>query len=229
MTAITISRESGSEGDYLAMKIAKTLGYHFVDKEQIGEILSEYGFVEFDKEYETLPGFWAKFDAQHGKRRELMVELLNKVVQALAVHGDVVIVGRSGFSILSGYADVFHIRLQSPFADRVKRFMTDFHITHDEAIAAVEESDKVKATFVEGYYKVSWDAAHAFDLVINTSKIAPDLALNIVVDAVKAFVADPKIGKPTTQVIEVDPVIMEVISSVLGCKIMHPMDERVFA
>ena len=217
MTAITISRESGSEGDYLAMKIAKTLGYHFVDKDRIGEILSEYGFVEFDKEYELLPGFWAKFDAQHGKRREMMVELLNKVVQALAVHGDVVIVGRSGFSILSGYADVFHVRLQSPFSERVKRFMADQHLTHDEAIDAVKESDKIKATFVEGFYKVSWDAAHAFDLVINTSKVDPDLALTFVVDAVKAFAADPKIGKPTTRMIEVDPVIMEVISNVLGC------------
>jgi cytidylate kinase len=229
MTAITISRESGSEGDYLAMKIAQAMGYHFIDKDILGDILNEYGFVEFDKEYDSLPGFWDKFDAQHGKRRELMVDLLNKVVQGLAVHGNVVIVGRSGFSILSGYADVFHIRLQSPFSERVKRFMADQHLTHDDANKAVEESDKVKAAFVEGFYKVSWDAAHAFDLVINTSKIAPNLALTIVVDAVKAYMADPKFGKPSTQMIEVDPVIADVISNVLGCTTMHPMHEGAFA
>ena len=33
MSVITISRDFGSEGDYIAEKVAQILGYHFVNKE----------------------------------------------------------------------------------------------------------------------------------------------------------------------------------------------------
>ena len=33
-------------------------------------------------------------------------------------------------------------------------------------------------SFVEEFYGVPWDAIEAFDLVINTGKIPPDLAMN---------------------------------------------------
>jgi hypothetical protein len=84
MSVITISREFGSEGDYIAKGIAQTLGYHFVDQEFIGTLLSQYGLVEFDREYEALPGFWEKFNAQRGSRRDVMVDMLNQMVRAVA-------------------------------------------------------------------------------------------------------------------------------------------------
>ena len=83
MSVITISREFGSEGDSIAERVAQTLGYHFVDKEFVGTVLSQYGLVEFDREYETLPSFREKFNAQREKRRDVMVDMLNQVVRAV--------------------------------------------------------------------------------------------------------------------------------------------------
>ena len=123
MTVITISREFGNVGDDIGERIAQRLGYHFVDKEFVGAVLSEYGLIDFDSEFETLPGFWERFDAQRGKHRDLMVSVLNQVVQAVARHGDVVIRGRSGFAILAGFADVLHVRLQAPLSVRVEQVM----------------------------------------------------------------------------------------------------------
>lgn len=221
MTTITISRDFGSEGDKVARKIADKLGYHFVDKEIIGHVLGSYGFVEFDKEYDALLGFWANFDSQRGKRREMIVEMLNKALQAFAVHGNVVILGRSGFSVLSGYADVFHVRLQAPFQSRVNRLMREENLSFMEASTICEEGDKIRSEFVQGFYRTSWDSAHAFDLVINIDKIKSDLALKIVVETVKSFEAASKKGKPTTRMIEIDSVLSKAVKEVLHCAVEH--------
>ena len=60
MSVITISRDFGSEGEYIAEKIAQTLSYHFVDKEFFGTVLKGYGLIEFDAEYDALPSFLEK-------------------------------------------------------------------------------------------------------------------------------------------------------------------------
>jgi len=221
MSVITISRECGSEGNAIARKVAQTLGHHFVDREFIGTILGQYGYVEFDKEYETLPSFWERFDAQREKQRDVMVDMLNQVIQAVAHHGDVVILGRSGFEVLGGFTDVLHVRLQAPFSARVGRVMEQQKITFDDAESFVKNNDKVRLAFVEEFYRVSWGAIHAFDLVINTGKISPDLAVTWVIDAAKIVVTSLEIDKPTTASIMVDRILAEAVSDVLGCKKAH--------
>lgn len=221
MSVITISREFGSEGDAIARKVAQILGYHFVDQKFIGAILGQYGYVEFDNEYQHLPTFWERFDAQREKQRDVMVGMLNHVIQAVAHHGNVVILGRSGFDILGGFADVLHVRLQAPFSVRVGRVMSQQNIPFEEAEALVKKNDKVRRAFVEEFYKVPWGDIHAFDLVVNTGKVFPALATDWIVDAAKTFVNNMENDKPTTSSIKVDRILAEAVSDVLGCKETH--------
>lgn len=221
MPAITISREYGSEGEPIAERIAQTLGYHLVDKEFLGALLDQYGLVDFDEEYDALPGFWDRFSADRGKRRAVMVDMLNRAMRAVAHHGDVVILGRSGFAALGGFADVLHVRIQAPFSVRVGRVMAQRQLTADQAETAVKESDRVRAAFVEEFYGVPWGAAHAFDLVIDTSAISPILAVTWVVDAVKALASRPKTGLPSTRAIEVEATLAKAVRDQLGCEEEH--------
>ena len=221
MSVITISREFGSVGDDFGEGVAKALGYHCVCKEEIVALLSQYGMVEFDREYEAQPGFWEGFKPLRNQRRYEMVAMLNQVVQAVAQHGNMVIQGRSGFAVLADYADVLHVRLQAPLAVRIERVAAQQQMTAEQAAAVVKERDSVRTAFVESFYGVPWDAIHAFDLVIDTGKIAPDLAMPWVVDAAKALALSPATGKPTTRSIEVDSVLAQAISDGLHCKATH--------
>jgi cytidylate kinase len=142
-------------------------------------------------------------------------------VRAVAQHGDVVILGRSGFAILGSFADVLHVRLQAPFAARVARVLAQQTMTTEQAEAAVKERDRVRTAFVEEFYQVPWGAIQAFDLVVNTDKISPDLATTWVIDAAKAFVTGPAGDKPTTGSIEVDAVLAGAVSEELSCKQAH--------
>jgi cytidylate kinase len=196
------------------------LGYHCVCKEEIVALLSQYGMVEFDREYEIQPGFLEGFKPLHSRRSEL-VAMLNQVVQAVAQHGNVVIQGRSGFAVLADYADVLHVRLQAPLAVRIERVAAQQQMTADQAAVVVKERDRVRTAFVENFYGVPWGATQAFDLVINTGKISPDLATTWVVSAVQALALSPATGKPTTRSIEVDSVLAKAISDALHCKAAH--------
>jgi cytidylate kinase len=217
MSVITISREYGSEGDTIAWQVAQTLNYHFVDQKTIGVVLGQYGYVEFDKESATLPTFWERFDAQRMKQRDEMVKMLNQVIQAIAYHGNVVLLGRSGFEVLGGFADVLHVRVQAPFAVRVGRVMAEQKIPMEQAESVVKNYDKVRVAFVEEFYRVPWNAIHAFDLVINTGKISPDLARSWVVHVAEASVTSLETDKPTTASIVVDRILADTVSDVLKC------------
>lgn len=221
MSVITISREFGSGGDVIARQVAQALGCHFVDQKFVSTILGQYGYVEFDKEYASLPTFWERFDAQREKHRDVMMNMLNRVIRAIAQHGNVVILGRSGFEILGGFADVLHVRLQAPFPVRVQRVMNEEQMTAEQAEKTVKQNDKVRIAFVEEFYRVPWNAIHAFDLVINTGKIAPATAITWIVAAARASMTSLDEDKPITASIEVDRILADAISDELKCRQVH--------
>lgn len=216
MAVITISREYASRGDDIARQVAHALGYHLVDKEFIAALLSQYGIVEFDRGYEALPGFWERFSARRLQDRETAVDMLNRVVRGVAHHGNVVIVGRSGFAILKGLSDVLHVRIQAPLSVRAVRAATERGLTPQQAEALVREQDKVRATFVEEFYAVPWDTSTLFDLVINTGKVAPETAVRWIVEAAQALAAGPAAG-PTGSSLTVDGVLAAAIANTLAC------------
>lgn len=215
MSVITISREFGSEGERIAHQVAHALDYHLVDQKFIGVILGQYGYVEFDKEYATLPTFWERFDAQREKQRDVMVNMLNQVIRAVARHGNVVLLGRSGFEVLGRFVDVFHVRIQAPFPLRVQRTMQQEEIPLEEAEALVRHNDKVRRAFVEEFYRVPWDSLHAFDLVINTGKVSADLATGMIVQAAQTLEFGPDASKRLLASIEVDRIMAEAVDEVL--------------
>jgi cytidylate kinase len=219
MAVMTVSRELGSEGVTIAKKVAQELGYHFVDKDVIEKVLDQYGFVRFQKEYESGPGFWARFDGL----RTRMVEFSYRVIQSLARHGNVVVVGRGSFAVLQDFADVLNVRIQAPLPMRVSRVMEQQGIAEaDKAEAIVKESDKLRAAFVESWYGVRLDQAGPFDVVIDTGKVSPDVAAAWLVEALNALKARPASAtERTTSTIQADYLLDNVISQTLECQVTH--------
>jgi len=220
MTVITISREFGSFGDVLAERVAHALGCHLVDKAFVSAVLRQYGVAEFDLEYEKQPGFWDGLDVAKTDRRDLMVRMLNLVVRTVARHGNVVILGRSGYAILSGLSDVLHVRLQAPLDDRIAAIQAEQNIALEDATALVKEKDAIQAAFIKSFYSVPWASSSSFDIAINSALVPLDIATAWVIEAAKLnrnSVGD----KPTTRMIEIDSIMMQAISERLNCTTEH--------
>ena len=222
MTVISISGEIGSEEVRIAEHVARTLGFHLADRKVIGEILKQYGFVEFGKYYDSPAGLWSHL-SQEEDQRSRMVDMLNRVIQALAYHGHVVIDARSGFAVLSGLGNVLNVRIEAPISVRIKRVMEQQKLADPaQAEEIVKESDEARTGFVRWYYGTRGDRAEAFDLVIDTGKIAPELATTWLVEATRALEA--KKGDDaysSTETIQVDSILASTVSEQLKCEVAH--------
>ncbi|MBN1120647.1 MAG: cytidylate kinase-like family protein [Anaerolineae bacterium] len=208
MTTVNISRQVGSEGVAIGKTVANALGYHFVDRNTIARVLSEYGMVDFKKVYESTEGFWDRFSP----RRADIVNMLNRAIRAIARTDDVVIVGRGSYIVLEGLADVLNVRIQAPLGVRVQRVMAREGL--DDLLAAAEmvkERDRARTEFVEFTYEVKWDDASRFDLVIDTSKVAPDTAAGWIIETTKALAAKDHGDQPVTRSIEIDSVLADFV------------------
>jgi cytidylate kinase len=211
MPAITISREIGSKGDLIAEQTAKRLGYQLVDKNTIEKIVREYGFVDF-KEVYNQTGFWARFDPHHAE----VLKLFNQVIEAVVYHGNVILLGRGGFALLKGYADVLNVRIQAPFSLRVKHVMEqETFASRIKAEEFVRDSDQMRREFVESVYGNQWDSASAFDLVIDMRKISIEMAVDWL-EAAAHKISHLQTGEaPTTRMMEFDPVLLDSVAQVL--------------
>lgn len=212
MAVITISREVGSMGTTIGMKAAELLGYRYADKKTMEKVLAQYGFVQFDELYRSTPGFWAGLDDTN----LLMISMLNKCIQALAHLGDIVVVGRGGFSVLGDYDDVLNVRVQAPMAVRVQRTMArEGAIDREAAEAQVKANDAERVAFLHTFYGVQPDVAGAFDLVVDTGAISPEMAASWVVAAAQALGQREGKAGMTTREIEVDPILAKTVADVV--------------
>jgi cytidylate kinase len=221
MAVVTISRELGSGGTAIGKQVAQALGYHFVDKNLVGKILEEYGIVQLDELYRSASGFWARFSETNLR----IVTMLNRVLCAMAQHGDVVIVGRGGFVVLNNYADVLNVRIQAPYPVRLKRLKERDGLSAtapDEQLeACLRESDRERAAFIQGFYNTRSDLTDAFHLVIDTGMVSPETAAQWIAEATRALESrTTNAGQPTAREIEVDTVLARTVANALLAKQM---------
>ena len=210
MTAITISREIGSKGDWIAEETALRLGYHLVSKHTLERIFLQYGFIDFKEMYDV-SGFWARFDPQLSE----LVGMLNRFVLAMAAHGKIVLVGRGGFTMLKNYADVLNVRIQAPLPMRIEQVMLEENLPdRQKAEAMVRESDRIRQGFLETVYGSRWNNSNGFDLVIDTGKILPETAVEWMVDTALRMDEQKNTGQITTANVEIDPVMAHAIKEV---------------
>lgn len=213
MAVVTISREFGSEGNYIGIKVAEALGYHSVFKKEINKVFEQFGISTFEKIYYTERhySFWSKFEDM---RRETM-EMLTEVIRTFAYHGNVVIIGRCGYAILGTFTDVFNVRIQAPLPIKVERIMKEEMLDRDNAKRFVQEEDSKRARILQLYYSTRWDRTSAFDMVINTGKVPLDSAASLIVEAVQSMEDQKKYNEPSTRRIKVDSTLREAIAKVL--------------
>jgi cytidylate kinase len=216
MAVITLSREAGSGGDVIAQAVASALGYALIDKHFFERVLGQYGFIEFDRAYDSMPTFWDKVNAQKEERRVQMARLLNEAMLAVTCTGNAVILGRSGYIALRGYADVLSVRVQAPQAARVKRIAAHDGIELEEALDRLQEADRIRAAFIEEFYGENWQDTRLFDLLINTGKIHPELAAAWIATAARRLETADLHDQLVTADIEVDGVMQSAIQSELA-------------
>ncbi len=184
MAVITISRQLGSAGDYIASSVASMLAYRLVNKRNIIIEAQRSGLIDpeiADSVGEGKPSLLERFD----RKKSRAVYTIRSILREMGSAGNAVIVGRGGQAELRDYANVLNVRVIADFEARVARVMQDREIDRARAVKMLKQSDKEQSKYVKHFFLMNVSDSGLYDLVINTSRISPDVAANLIVQAVR--------------------------------------------
>ena len=207
MGAITVSRQLGSHGGRIAGGVAMKLGWPIADKSTINKVIKQYGLIHLDQLYADKPlSFWDVY----GQDSIWTIQWMNKTIQTIGAHGNVVILGRGGFAVLQGFSDVLNVLIKAPQDVRAQRISLRDSIPRAEAAEKVSLDDKARAKFTRLLYSKEWADEQYFDLVIDTSDVTDERAMDQIVAAYESKLANPPAGRRVAD-IELDPVLSETV------------------
>lgn len=123
--------------------------------------------------------------------------LVQKAIKAACKEDNLVIVGRGGQIILHGYPDVLHVRIEANIEDRIQRVKNQIKEERQayglnvemrrEAQEIIREHDIASADYIRQYYNREWNDPTLYDLILNTSQISFERAVDTIVDRVHAI------------------------------------------
>ena len=190
---ITIGREYGSGGRYIAQELAKKLKIKFYDEELIKKVANEAGYAaDFVKENdEKKESFWNGFFSNG------MVDPINintptqsvafatfDTIKKLADEESCVIVGRCSSFILKDHANVLNVFITAPMQDKVFRAITYYGVDAASAEATINKKNKERAKYFNFYTDDEWGKASSYDLCLSSS-IGIDECVDVIIDYAK--------------------------------------------
>lgn len=211
MAVITISRQLGSHGARIARSLAKELGYTFADKAVIDRVIRQYGLTRLAVLYDKPPSIWELFN----ENSAMTIDMMNDTIAALAKRGDVVLLGRGGFSVLAGMTDVLDVFVKAPEDVRVERIASRDGIERDAAAAKIKADDAMRSKYMRLFYDKDWAKESEFDLVVDTGSISDEQARDQIVEALTAM-KSPAAGDRTAATLVIDPVLAKTVDQVVG-------------
>ncbi len=207
MAVITISRQFASGGAKIAKMVADRLGWTLIDKEFVDRVAERVGLPpeEVAIREERVPSMLerlaktlavsspeaflttAEYTADNAQPAEEIVRMTNAVIKEAAEHGDVVLVGRGAQACLAQQHGVIHVRIVAPKDYRVRAATERLKLSHKEAERTVNSIDQDRKAYVQAHYKRNWEDAANYHLVINSARLPNEVAVNLIVEAVKTI------------------------------------------
>ena len=197
MRAVTISREYGSGGGEIASRLARRLGWDLIDHAIVERTALEMGTSQEEAEahdestggivsqllnfmQNLYPAYMVSAPPEVFLSAEDYWKTADKIVRVAAARGHVVIVGRASQMILADPQDILHVRIIAPFEKRVAYVMQREEVDHHTATSRIHTKDHERASYLEREYHRHPDEAHLYDLVLNTSLLDLESAVDII-------------------------------------------------
>ena len=216
MSVITITGQVGAGEDELARKTAEALHYELLERPLFEEILKEYGVVEYDKLLDSPPHF---FDGLIDQKQSVN-DLLNSIYLFFAKRNNCVIVSRRAFLVLDPFINVINVFVKAPLSVRIDTVMQQEKVDNKAALDIIKDQEKIRRGIVESFHNQSWDSLELWSLIADSKKFGISRVADMIIEANREVVKSDELygwqdGMPTTDTIEIDPVLEKTIQRVL--------------
>lgn len=109
--------------------------------------------------------------------------MIRAVIEDTAAKGSAVIVAHAASLALAEREDVLRVLLTAPAQTRERRLASALGVDAKEAARAVKRSDAARGDYIKRFYGVSAELPTHYDLVINTEKLSPEDAAELIIQA----------------------------------------------
>jgi CMP/dCMP kinase len=201
---ITISRQLGAGGANVGQQLANKLNIFFADREIIRIAAKQLATVEdnLESREEKMLSFWHSFFKGVPHNDVITVpsiapaleftdlELFNVeagIIKKIAGERSAVILGRCGFDVLNKYPNHVSVFLHADRNIRIDRIQKLYDLSNEDAAKMVEKSDKERAAYCKSFTGKDWMNARNYDLSIDTAKLTPEEAVELILSYLKLF------------------------------------------
>lgn len=197
---VTIAREFGSGGAFIAAELARRLDWKLLDAQLIREVASRAGIEpdfaeELDERldppiYRILKSVWRGGSSRAVAAREIpfdsetMARLTATIINHAAELGECVIVGRGGQCVLQHRTDVLHVFVYAPWEQRVRRVKV-----RSPGESSTEElilrRDDQRASWIRSNFGCDWSDRYLYHLLLSSS-LGEETAVRCLLETVRS-------------------------------------------
>jgi cytidylate kinase len=188
---VTISREAGARGTTLGHGVAERLGFRLWDQELVQRIAEQSGASEAllsavdEQARNAIEDLLAGILMGDSFTEKEYLSQLMRVVHAIAQHGSAVVIGRGAQYVLPADA-ALRVRVVGSFEERVRSLSSARGLPEREARSEIEKIDRERLAFIRHHYHEDAGDPHGYDLIINSTTIPTERAVDVVVAAYHA-------------------------------------------
>lgn len=189
-TIISISREFGSGGHWIAEKIAADLGLNLYDRNMLDEIAKAKNIkVEYLEKFEEKPRnliLSRRVGAYSNSMEEIVADMQFEYLREKADSGEsFVVVGRCAETILSEYPGLISFFVLGDKDVKLKNVMKHFGLNDAEAKAKIKRHDIKRKMYHNRHSDFKWGDSRNYDICINSSKLGLEKTAEILEEYVK--------------------------------------------
>jgi len=199
-TIITVGRQYGSGGRYVARLLAEKLEIPFYDKELLAEVAKDSGFcqdlLEEHDERNTRNFLFSMMSGTQpmGETGSMYMDMpLNHriflaqfdTIRRIAAQGPCVIVGRCADYVLRDQENVLNVFIKADKEERIRRIVEYYGADAYRAEEMIKKSDKQRASYYNYYATGTWGDVNNYDLCVDTGALGIMGAVELIADCVE--------------------------------------------
>ena len=178
---VTISREYGSGGHRIGELLAKRLGVNFYDREIIALTARKSGLNEETvRESEQTVSSRLMYD---DPVQTAVFRAQCRVIRDIARREPCVIVGRLANFVLKERKDCLHLFIYADETARIKRIVSEYGVESGQAGDLLKRTDRERREHCLHYTGYKWGDRHQYHLMLDTSSLTDEEAVQIICTA----------------------------------------------
>ncbi len=191
---ITLGREHGSGGHYIADIISKELGIKLYDKDSIEKEIASAGYSEeMIRKADEKPVniFASRRIGKYSNSIEVNVaERTFAMLREKAAAGEsFLIIGRCGEQVLKDNPNMISVFICGDPDFKLARVMEKMGLDADQAIDEIKSVDRSRKNYHNYYCNTKWGDARGYDMTIKSNVLGCEATAEMLVSYIRRFMA----------------------------------------